>query len=340
MSDLQKNYLKRLQEEAEEMLQKHENTVKSFINFAQSKNVVITEKDFQYIQKSGVIMTSENVFLKFNEDILTDKDGLLDFKLLNSTFKRHIFSAGYFFADNYIVTASPLFRRAYSAHNGFEPRFIEKFWTIDPSEYDEVKIRMDVHHLKIDLNDASMLELDTWYGATFSQDVNLISDQVVKLRPSNDIDDFYISSLFADAYSVDVKWSSSKNIKTFQAEEFKTENIKLKMGDDILYPVRYVHAEFDLNTNKFRHFDGAFHFYTEEEYFQRRDSDLNYNKKENSQIKSRSIKVFKINGQISTETFVDLTSHFFSKNPLINEYFDGQYPQHILEILEKIRNNS
>jgi len=114
----------------------------------------------------------------------------------------------------------------------------------------------------------------------------------------------------------------------------------LRIDEELYFPVRYIHAEFDMNTNTFRHFDGAFHFYTEQEYYQRRDSDLNYNKKEYSQIKSRSKKLFKINGQISTETFVDLTSHFFSKNPLIYEYFTDQYPQHINEILEKIRNNN
>lgn len=208
------------------------------------------------------------------------------------------------------------------------------------SDYDEIKIRLDVDNLKIDIQDSSLLELDTWYGAIFNQDVGKISDQVVKLKPSYDFDDFDISSLFGGTYSVDVKWSSSQNIKTFQAEEFKTESINLRIDEELYFPVRYVHAEFDMNTNTFRHFDGAFHFYTEQEYYQRRDSDLNYNKKEYSQIKSRSKKLFKINGQISTETFVDLTSHFFSKNPLIYEYFTGQYPQHIKDILEKIRNNN
>ena len=31
--------------------------------------------------------------------------------------------------------------------------------------------------------------------------------------------------------------------------------------------------------NYFRHFDGAIHFYTENEYLSRRDSDFNYNSK-------------------------------------------------------------
>ncbi|AYO57942.1 hypothetical protein CO230_07290 [Chryseobacterium sp. 6424] len=340
MSDFKKNYFKHLEEEATAILKENQNIISAFINFAQSKNIDLTEHEFKYSQVSGITVNSKNLFLKFNEDIIPDKDGLLDYKYLNSKFKKHVFSDGYFFADNYIIMADYLFRRAYSPHNGFQPRFIEKFWRMDPADYDEIKIRLDVDNLKIDIQDSSLLELDTWYGATFNQDVGKISDQVVKLRPSYDFDDFDISSLFGGTYSVDVKWSSSQNIKTFQAEEFKTESINLTIAEELYFPVRYVHAEFDMNTNTFRHFDGAFHFYTEQEYYQRRDSDLNYNKKEYSQIKSRSKKLFKINGQISTETFVDLTSHFFSKNPLIYEYFTGQYPQHIKDVLEKIRNNN
>lgn len=73
--------------------------------------------------------------------------------------------------------ADHLFRRSYSLNNGFQPRFIEKFWSIDPSDYDEIKIRLDVDNLKIDIQDSSLLELDTWYGATFNEDVgkNFIS---------------------------------------------------------------------------------------------------------------------------------------------------------------------
>ncbi len=340
MSNLQKNYYRHLEQEAVEILKKNESVISAFINFAKSKGIDLTEQNFKYVQISGIIVTSNNLFLKLNEELTLDKDGLLDFKHLNSKFKKHRFSNGYLFADNYIAMADYLFRRAYSVNNSFQPRFIEKFWNLDPTNYDELKVRLDLNSLKVDIQDTSTLELDTWYGATFNHDVGKISDQVVKLRPSHEFDDFDISYFFGDTYSLDVKWSSTQNIKTFQAEEFKTENIIIEIDDKMYFPVRYVHAEFDMNKNSFRHFDGAFHFYTEQEYYQRRDSDLNYNKKENSQIKSRSKKVFKINGQISTDIFVDLTSHFFSKNPLIYEYFTGQYPQYIIEILEKIRNNN
>ena len=148
----------------------------------------------------------------------------------------------------------------------------------------------------------------------------------------------FISFFFSDSYALDIKWYTKDNIKVFQAEEFKTEKIKVEKDGIEYFPVRYVHAEFDLDKNYFRHFDGAIHYYTENEYLSRRDSDFNYNSKTESHIKTKSEKLFKINGEISIETWIEYTSHFFSKNSLAYEYFEGKYPKHIIELLEKVNN--
>ena len=159
MSDFKKNYFQHLEEEAAAMLKENQNIISAFINFAKSKNIDLTEHEFKYVQISGIIVNSKDLFLKLNEDIVPDKDGLLDYKYLNSKFKKHVFSDGYFCGDNYIVMADHLFRRAHSPGHGFQPRFIEKFWRINPSDYDEIKIRLDVDNLKIDIQDSSILEL-------------------------------------------------------------------------------------------------------------------------------------------------------------------------------------
>jgi len=90
-------------------------------------------------------------------------------------------------------------------------------------------------------------------------------------------------------------------------------------------------------TNCFRHFDGAIQLFTQEEYFQRRDSDFNFALKNPAHIKPRSNKVFKINGPLRTEDWVEFCCHFFAANPLTFEYFNGEYPRHVTEILERIR---
>ncbi len=158
-----------------------------------------------------------------------------------------------------------------------------------------------------------------------------------KLRPPLDIDPRYISTFFADSYCLDVKWSQDGPIKTFQALELKNESVRMDVNGATLYPARYVHAEFDISTGVFRHFDGAIQYYSQSEYLIRRDSDFNYNGKNLTQIKSRSRKLFKLNGKVPVSTWVEFCCHFFTGNPLAFEYFSGAYPEYISDALQKIR---
>jgi hypothetical protein len=92
--------------------------------------------------------------------------------------------------------------------------------------------------------------------------------------------------------------------------------------------------EFDLAANCFKRFDGAIQLFTEEQYFQRRDADFNMTMKNPPHIKARSSKVFKIKGPLKTEDWVELCCHFYTANPLTLEYFSGEYPKHVTEIIE------
>ncbi|WP_187265922.1 hypothetical protein [Alkalisalibacterium limincola] len=97
-----------------------------------------------------------------------------------------------------------------------------------------------------------------------------------------------------------------------------------------------LHAEVDLSANCFRHFDEAIQLFTKEEYFQRRDSDFNMTMKNPAHIKARSSKVFKINGPLKTESWVEFCCYFYTANPLTCEYVSGEYPKHVMEILARI----
>jgi len=46
-----------------------------------------------------------------------------------------------------------------------------------------------------------------------------------------------------------------------------------------------------------------------------------------------------MNGKINVNTRIEFTSHFFAGNPLIIEYFEGKYPEHILDMLQKVKDN-
>ena len=336
LDEMQQKYLQQLREEELEELTKNEETIASFKEYAAQKGVILKSQNFKYLRAIGVVAVYPNLLSYLEPTVVNDKEGLLDFKSLCATFEQKRFIPGYLSAPNFSVMAHPYFRRGFHEVNNFAPRFVELFWSFKPADI-QTYISLDFDRVRIDKSGFGYMELDTWYGAKFDRNIENIPDGIIKLRPPLDLEHRHISFIFADAYSLDIKWATKDNIKSFQLEEFKDETIKIAKDGVEYYPVRYVHAEYDLNQKYFRHFDGAIHFYTEQEYFQRRDSDFNYNSKGNSQIKTLSQKLFKMNGIISVDTWIEFTCHFLTANPLTFEYFESKYPERIEEILEKIR---
>lgn len=233
---------------------------------------------------------------------------------------------------------SPLLRRGMHPANNWAPSFVNKLWKLDCKGL-QLSVALDYDRIKVDVNDHGYLEFDTWFGAPFESNIANIKDGISKLRPPMDLDSDFINIIFNEKYSLDVKWNTKGSIKTFQALEFSNEKIVVEFQGETFHPVKYVHAEFDLKSNLFRHFDGAIHFYTHTEYMERRESDFNYTNKSTKPIKAKSQKIFKLDGKINKEVWVDLTGHFLTGNPLIIEYFTGQYPQYIIDKLTQIRSN-
>jgi len=336
ITEFQENYLRMLKEEEQEELAKNANTIAAFKKFMAYKGVKLTDENFKYFQTIGIVATYPNIISYLHQSLVTDKEGLLDFKNLKQSFERKGFLNGYLYGENFMLMAHPYFRRGFHGINNYAPRFVELFWNYDNPKIDTY-ISLDADRVRINVDDSSYIELDTWYGAKFDRNIESITDGTIKLRPPMDIGSSMNSFFFRDAYALDIKWATKDRIKSFQAEEFKTEEIKLLKNGNEYYPVRYIHAEYDLEKKEFRHFDGAIHFYTENEYYSRRDSDFNYNKKSQSHIKTLSEKLYKMNGQVSIDTWIEFSSHFLTGNPLVFEYFEGNYPKHIDEMLEKVR---
>lgn len=220
--------------------------------------------------------------------------------------------------------------------NNWAPRFVERFWGL---ELPGVKkyIALDEDRVRVNVDDSAWFEADTWFGAPFNEDVRQVKTGTVKLRPPMDIEPHHVHFFFADAHCVDIKWTDGDGIKTFQALELKVENVQMEVEGKRYHPARYLHAEFDLGRNCFRHFDGAVQLFSPDEYLQRRNSDFNMTMKSVEHVKARSKKLFKLNGPVDTATWVDLCCHFYSGNPLAFEYFAGTYPQHVIDALQRIR---
>ncbi|MCW3111462.1 MAG: hypothetical protein JWQ09_5968 [Segetibacter sp.] len=332
LTERQKAHFNHLKEEEIRKLAQNADLIDAFKQLCQKKGVILTDRNFKHVQTIGIVACYPNLVEYLCTDFSRDKEGLVDFNLLKSKFERQPFAKGFLYSDKFMLMAHPYFRREFHENSSFSPRFIEVFWSFNDPKI-ETFISLDYNRVRINVDNSACMEFDTWYGAQFKNDISEISDGVSKLKPPSDLDDFTNSFLFADAYSLDIKWETKNGIKSFQAEEFKTDKEKLISDGKELYPVRYIHAEFDISKNIFRHFDGAIHLYTQEEYYDRRDSDFNYNAKNSFKIKSASEKLFKMNGNVSVEDWIKFSSHFLTKNPLLIEYFEGKYPDEVSEIL-------
>lgn len=336
LSEMQKFFLQQQLDESEAEISKNLTTINNFINFCNHRQINLDKDNFEYIPKIGIVVNYPNIVHLLNHKIVLDKEELVEVSILENEYKKPVYTPGYYSTDNYIVMAHPYFRRGHYAYNNFAPSFINEFSCL---RKDNIKkyLAIDSDRVRIDLNNYDIREYDTWFGSKFTNNIKDIKDGIVKLTPPLDLEKSYLELFFGNTYSLDIKWSSKNGIKVFQAEEFKQESSRIIKNEIEYYPVKYIHAEYDIETDNFRHFDGAIHFYTEQEYFQRRQNDYNHNNKNSLQLKSLSQKLFKVNGKVTTMEWVNLVSHYLSGNPLIFEYFGGKLPDYLLEKLELIK---
>jgi len=328
-----------IEKQSQKRLAEATDLIKKFMVLAASKGVILDAESFEYAQTVGIVAKARGIAGAFLGPIRLERDGLLPFNEIASRFPPSRNYEGCFVGPDFILMAHPYYRRGMHPINNWAPRFIELFWHFNELGTEKY-IAIDPDRVRVDVEGPYYIEDDTWFGAPFDQDIRNIKLGIVKLRPPIDIDPHLVSFFFASAYCLDIKWSESNGIKSFQALEIKTEDITIEIEGVNYFPARYLHAEFDLVANCFRHFDGAIQLFTEDEYFQRRDSDFNMTMKSSAHIKARSSKVFKINGSLGTKDWVELCCHFYSANPLTFEYFSGEYPKHISEALEKIRHHA
>lgn len=331
------DYLRQQAEEKEEKLAQNSTLIQNFIDFCETKKIKLTIENFDYIQSIGIVAKYPDLVTKLNDRIIVDKEELVDTWILEQEFEKKPMPSGYYFSEKYMVMAHPYFRRGHSENSNFSPKFIDLFWRYNKKDVQKY-LAIDNNRVRVNVDNTFYIESDTWYGAKFKENISDIVDGIVKLRPPIGLEPFTesISILFDNTYSLDIKWTTKHGIKVFQAEEFKTCEIKIKKGEIEYYPAKYIHAEFDNKNKVFRHFDGAIHFYTEEEYYQRRDNDFNYNSKNSFQLKTLSQKLFKINGCIEVDNWVTFVSHYLTGNPLIFEYFEGKLPDRIIDIVKRI----
>jgi hypothetical protein len=334
--EMMKRYFEQLENEKYNELARNSKEIEKFSDFCRSFGVEILPNDFDYLQTTGLVAQQNSLLNRIFIELPKDKDGLFSWNSLRELLTKSEQMPGYIPTDNFVAMVHPYFRRGMHTVNNFSPRFIDLFWEVDDSQIDAY-IALDSDRVRPTLDSRFYMEADTWFGAPFDENVENVPDGISKLRPPLDIESHINSFIFKDAYSLDIKWSTKGNIKTFQALEFKQSDIVIEMDGITYHPVRYIHAEYDLSNKCFRHFDGAVHHYLPHEYSHRRDMDFNVDNKSESAYKAVSVKLFKFNGSFSVDFWVNFSCHYLTGNPLVFEYFSGNYPNHVVDALERIR---
>ncbi len=324
------------QEMAVQELRNASTLIEAFKECAHARGVQLTDSSFHYSPPLGITASAPGLLLALTDIKADGRDGLFSWADLTQVLQPEIFDSGCFRGSNFVAMAHPCFRRQMHPRGNWAPRFIDLFWALNGTGL-EKSIALDENRVRIDVDGPMYAEADTWYGPPFNKEISQIASGNVKLRPPADLSITRLQMFFSSAYCVDIKWPGSSDIKTFQALELKTEDVQIALGNDQYHPARYLHAEFDTQSRTFRHFDGAVQYLTAAEYQARRDSDFSMTYKTTQHVKPKSKKLFKLNGAIEVDDWVELSSHFFAANPLMFEYFNGAYPDHILNILEKLR---
>lgn len=324
-----------MREMEQEKLRAASARIEEFKAYAGKRGVQLSDAAFSYSPPLGVTASAPGILRSLLDVQPNVRDGLYSWSEIAGIL-RPGHSEGCLEGPDYIAMAHRSFRRQMHPQGNWAPRFIDLFWSFELPGLDK-SVALDEDRVRVDLDGMGYGEFDTWYGPPFNDEIASIALGNVKLRPPGDLSQIRLEMFFASAYCVDIKWAQSGDIKTFQALELKDESVLTSIEGVQYHPARYLHAEFDLAKGVFRHFDGAVQYLSALEYFARRDSDFNMTYKDTRHVKPMSKKLFKLNGAITTKDWVELSSHFFAANPLMFEYFNGEYPENIADIVEKLR---
>jgi len=237
-----------------------------------------------------------------------DEEGLL---ILGPEFELHDGGINY---REHVLHYHQCLRRNFSSNPNFSftSRFASHYRKLQSVAF--FRIAIDPRRFMHQSEYQQMMEFDTWYGPLFDQeyldDLNHFGLTVLEReRPS--LFDFNNKLNRTEFY-----WSSDRHtrIKTFEVEELPSEEVSY----DAFRITRYIHTERDTQNRSIRHFDAAAKVYDSlGAYRQRYRFNLPHEPRAD-----RKPKLFRIDGDIPVETWIDLTSMFFKGNEMVLRYFD------------------
>jgi hypothetical protein len=249
----------------------------------------------------------------------TDPDGLLH---IDGALR--LFDGGIEYKDH-ILHYHQFLRRGFHSNPNYD--FLGRFINYYHQTKARNSFRIAIDHRRIMPKEfyQQLGERDAWFGPPFDRskldDPNGVGLIVIKrVKPSlfdmagNKLDrtEFY--------------WSYKDGVKTFEVEELSSDEELF----DSYYLNRYVHSERDVNLRVLRHFDGAVKVYLKDDYPGRMKTQLP------NELKShRKVKLYRIDGDVDIDEWIELTCLFFKFNEMLIEYFNAE--QFETRFGEKIR---
>ncbi len=286
-------------------------------------NYIIALVQEGYLSFPKVVTTdvSESEVIKIYPEISNkiDDDNLL---IIDENFRM---SDGGIEYKDHILHYHQFLRRGYGSNPNFD--FLNRFIRYYHQTKTENKFRIAIDHHRIMPKEfyRQIVEMDAWFGPKFDKskldDRNAIGLTVHTRSKPSPLDLF-----FGNIERTEFYWSYKDGVKTFEVEELSGKDYVFEPYN--LY--RYLHAERDIRTKVLRHCDGAVKVYLQDSYENRIATMMP------TETKSlKKIKLFRIDGNIDVDEWIEMISLFYKGNEMIIEYFDPEQFEQMFG--EKIR---
>ena len=256
------------------------------------------------------------VLMRFPElETYFDKDGLLQ---INGEFILH--EGGIEYKDH-ILHYHQLLRRGYTSNPNYD--FLGRLMAYYNKSKPVNTLRIAIDHRRLMPVEqyCSVFEFDTWYGPPFDpkklDDPEYIGLTVVKRNKDS------LFELTNHLDRTEFFWSHKDGIKTLEIEELS--DIDHKFENYIFN--KYVHSERNTVNQITKHLDGAVKVYLEPDYPKRFQTQM-----PNHFKCHKKIKLWRMDGDIDLDNWIDLISFFYKSNEMIIEYFNPDAFEEMFEL--------
>jgi hypothetical protein len=215
-------------------------------------------------------------------------------------------------------------RRGFTSNPNFD--FLGAFARLFELTKDVNTFRIAIDHQRIMPLDAYMrlVEMDTWFGPRFDRekldDRNAVGLTIVKRNQDS------LFKLSNDLDRTEFFWSYRDGVKTLEVEEISNTGYRFEQFN----LNRYLHAERDTVSRTLRHVDGAVKVYVHSDYPNRFESQMPREAKSH-----RKVKVWRIDGDVDVDHWLDLIAMFFKSNEMVIGYFDPERFEEVFD--ERVR---